>query len=184
MKRLGEMCEIGIGRTPPRNSPEYWGHGYTWLSIADLRAKVATESKEKITPLAAETMQMVPMGTLLMSFKLSIGRLSFAGCDLYTNEAICSLNRLKADPEFLYYVLGQMDFAPYGKQAVKGYTLNSDSLNLIELQLPSKTEQTAIATILSDMDAEITALEAKLSKARQIKQGMMQELLTGRICLI
>src|SRR6266545_2518238 len=49
---------------------------------------------------------------------------------------------------------------------------------------PTKAEQTAIATILSDMDAEIAALEAKLGKARQIKQGMMQELLTGRIRLV
>ena len=49
---------------------------------------------------------------------------------------------------------------------------------------PTRTEQTAIATILSDMDAEIAALEEKLAKARQLKQGMMQELLTGRIRLV
>ncbi len=54
----------------------------------------------------------------------------------------------------------------------------------ITLPLPSVAEQTAIATILSDMDAEIAALEAKLAKARQVKQGMMQELLTGRIRLV
>ena len=53
-----------------------------------------------------------------------------------------------------------------------------------ELKLPSLPEQTAIAAILSDMDAEIAALEAKLAKARQVKQGMMQELLTGRIRLV
>ncbi len=53
-----------------------------------------------------------------------------------------------------------------------------------EVMLPSIPEQIAIATILSDMDAEIAALEAKLAKARQIKQGMMQELLTGRIRLV
>ena len=52
------------------------------------------------------------------------------------------------------------------------------------LSLPSPREQHAIATILFDMDAEIAALEAKLSKARQLKQGMMQELLTGRIRLL
>lgn len=50
--------------------------------------------------------------------------------------------------------------------------------------MPSLLEQTAISAILSDMDAEIDALEAKLAKARQLKQGMMQELLTGRIRLI
>ncbi len=49
---------------------------------------------------------------------------------------------------------------------------------------PTKVEQTAIATLLSDMDAELASLEAKLAKARQLKQGMMQELLTGRIRLI
>ena len=49
---------------------------------------------------------------------------------------------------------------------------------------PTKSEQTAIVAILSDMDAEIAALEAKIAKARQIKQGMMQELLTGRIRLV
>ncbi len=54
----------------------------------------------------------------------------------------------------------------------------------IELRVPNYTEQCAIAAVLSDMDEEMAALEAKLSKARQLKQGMMQELLTGRIRLI
>ena len=119
-----------------------------------------------------------------MSFKLSIGRLCFAGCDLYTNEAICSFNNVKANTEFLYYILGRTDFSLYGKQAVKGYTLNSESLKLVEVPLPTIEEQTAIATLLFDMDDELTVLEAKLAKARQIKQGIMQELLTGRIRLV
>jgi len=55
---------------------------------------------------------------------------------------------------------------------------------LIQLKRPTLFEQTAVAEILSDMDAEITALEAKLSKARQVKQGMMSVLLTGRIRLV
>ena len=119
-----------------------------------------------------------------MSFKLSIGRLCFAGCDLFTNEAICSFNKLQADAEFIYYTLGRTDFSLYGKQAVKGYTLNKESLKLVEVLLPPLKEQTAIAHILSDMDTEIATLEAKLAKAKQIKQGMMQELLTGGIRLI
>ena len=184
VKRLSEICEIAMGRTPPRLNPEFWGSGYTWLSIADLRAKVVTKSKEEITALAAADMRVIPKGTLLMSFKLSIGRLCFAGCDLYTNEAICSFNKLMANADFLYYVLGQTDFSLYGKQAVKGYTLNSESLKLVEVFLPSEAEQTAIATILSDMDAEIAALEQRRDKTRAIKQGMMQQLLTGRVRLV
>lgn len=184
LKRLGDICEIGMGRTPPRLNSLFWGGGHKWLSIADLKSKVVTESKEEITPLAAEEMQVVRKGTLLMSFKLSIGRLCFAGCDLYTNEAICSFNQLKANSDFLYYVLGRIDFSLYGKQAVKGYTLNKESLKLVEVPLPSIQEQTAIASVLSDMDTELAALESRLAKARQIKQGMMQELLTGRIRLL
>jgi type I restriction enzyme, S subunit len=184
VKKLGEICEIGMGRTPPRLNGTFWGKGYKWLSIADLKSKVVSESKEEITALAAAEMKIIPKGTLLMSFKLSLGRLCFAGCDLFTNEAICSFNQLQANAEFLYYVLGRTDFSLYGKQAVKGYTLNKESLNLIEVNLPSIYEQIEIANILSDMDAEIDSIDSKLTKTRQLKQGMMHELLTGRIRLV
>ena len=63
--------------------------------------------------------------------------------------------------------------------------ISAASLASIEAKMPSfVAEQTAIATVLSDMDAEIAALENKLAKARSLKQGMMQELLTGRIRLV
>ena len=63
-------------------------------------------------------------------------------------------------------------------------SLNAKTIERIEIMVPKRAEQTAIATILTDMDAEITTLETKLTKARHIKQGMMQELLTGRIRLV
>ncbi len=184
VKRLGEICKIGMGRTPSRLNSALWGRGYVWLSIGDLHSKVVSQSKEQITELAASTMTIVPKGTLLMSFKLSIGRLCFAGCDLFTNEAICSFNDLNAEAEYLYYMLGQTHFSLYGRQAVKGYTLNKESLKLVEVRLPSRSEQTAIATVLSDMDAELAALEARRDKTRALKQGMMQELLSGRTRLV
>lgn len=184
VKRLGEICDIGMGRTPPRLDASLWGSGHVWLSIADLYGKVVSESKEQVTDAGAALMSVIPKGTLLMSFKLSIGRLCFAGCDLYTNEAICSFGNLQADAEYLYYALGRTDFSLYGKQAVKGYTLNKESLKLVEVRLPPTSEQTAIATVLSDMDAELAALEARRDKTRALKQGMMQELLTGRIRLV
>ena len=63
-------------------------------------------------------------------------------------------------------------------------SLNTQILKQVLILLPSLAEQTAIATILSDMDADLAALEAKLAKARHIKQGMMQQLLTGQIRLV
>lgn len=184
-KRLGQICEIAMGRTPTRLNAAFWGSGYTWLSIADLQTKVVSESKEEITKLATSKMTIVPKGTLLMSFKLSIGRLCFAGCDLFTNEAICSFNKLQANADFLYYALGRTDFSVYGKQAVKGYTLNKESLKLVEVRLPSsQPEQAAIAEVLMDMDAELAALEQRRDKTRALKQAMMQELLTGNTRLV
>lgn len=184
MKRLGEISDIAMGRTPPRLNAAFWGDGHVWLSIADLQTKVVSTSKEQITELAASSMTTVPKGTLLMSFKLSIGRLCFAGCDLFTNEAICSFNNLQAVAEYLYYALGRTDFSLYGKQAVKGYTLNKESLRLVEVRFPPLPEQAAIAAVLSDMDAELSALEARRDKTRALKQAMMQELLTGRTRLV
>lgn len=184
VKQLGEICDIRMGRTPPRLNQAYWGRGYKWLSIADLQTKVVSTSSEEITALGASMMTIVPKGTLLMSFKLSLGRLCFAGCDLFTNEAICSFNKLQANAEFLYYALGRTDFSLYGKQAVKGYTLNKDSLSSIEVHLPEIDEQAAIAQVLIDMDTELSALEQRRNKTRDLKQAMMQELLTGRIRLV
>jgi len=183
-RQLGEICEIAMGRTPSRINPAFWGRGYVWLSIADLQSKVVSQSNEQVTELAAATMTIIPKGTLLMSFKLSIGRLCFAGCDLFTNEAICSFTKLQANADYLYYALGRTDFSLYGKQAVKGYTLNKESLKIVEVSLPLMPEQTAIAEVLTAMDAELTALEQRREKTRVLKQAMMQELLTGRTRLV
>lgn len=182
--RLGAITGIAVGRTPPRSDSRCWGPGFPWLTIGDMQGKRVRSSKEQITSHGINGMHPVRRGTLMMSFKLSIGRLCFADCDLFTNEAICAFEQPEADPDFLYYSLTRTDFSLYGKQAVKGYTLNQDSLRSIEVDLPSRTEQAAIAEVLADLDADIDATAAKLDKARALKHGMMQELLTGRIRLV
>jgi type I restriction enzyme, S subunit len=184
VKKLGEIAEIRMGSTPSRANQDYWGRGNKWMSIADLTSKHVFETREEITDLAAARMMVIPKGTLVMSFKLSIGKLAFVGCDMYSNEAICHFSALRGDGDYLYYALGRTDFSRYGKQAVKGYTLNMESLAVVEIPFPSLEEQKAIATVLSDMDAEIAALERRRDKTRALKQGMMQELLTGRTRLV
>jgi type I restriction enzyme S subunit len=86
----------------------------------------------------------------------------------------------------LYYVLKfiEANWSQHG-QTGSQMNLNTDLINRTTVSVPSTfEEQTAIAAILTDMDTELAALEAKLAKARAIKQGMMQELLTGRIRLV
>jgi type I restriction enzyme S subunit len=89
-------------------------------------------------------------------------------------------------PQFLFQLVKTDPFIETASSAYGTHMPRSDwnVVRRYEVGLPSVGEQTAIATILSDMDAEIAAVEAKLAKASEIKQGMMQELLTGRIRLV
>ena len=92
-----------------------------------------------------------------------------------------------ADGLYLAYFFRSREGRELLKSLAQGatrYNLSKTALLKVVFPLPQRAEQTAIATVLSDMDTEIAALETKLAKARQIKQGMMQELLTGRIRLI
>src|ERR1700761_7243955 len=91
--RLEEVCTIQIGKTPRREVSKYWGKGYSWVSISDMKAKFITSTKEEITETAIRECgcKLIPKGTLLLSFKLSIGKLAFAGKNLFTNEAIVGL---------------------------------------------------------------------------------------------
>ena len=89
----------------------------------------------------------------------------------------------KVFAKFIYYRFLIIDWYSYN-EASGVPSLNAATIENIEVQLPDVTEQTAIDTILSDMDSELAALEARRDKVRQLKQGMMQELLTGRIRLV
>ena len=86
-------------------------------------------------------------------------------------------------PKYIYYQFQLIQWKEYN-EASGVPSLNKNTLEQIEITIPSLSEQTRIATILSDIDAELEALEQQLHKARQIKQGMMQELLTGRVRLV
>ena len=89
----------------------------------------------------------------------------------------------KNNAKFLFYRFCLIDWMQYN-EASGVPSLNARTIEDVEILCPELVEQTAIATILSDMDTELAALESRLAKARQIKQGMMQELLTGRIRLL
>ncbi len=152
-RQLSEVCEILIGRTPSRSVGDYWGKGHKWVSISDMKSKIITSTKEEITDKAIKTLRcrIIPKGTLLLSFKLSIGKLSFAGTDLYTNEAIAGLvikNVSSLNPYFLYHALKNIKFVG-GNQAVMGITLNSKSLADLKIPLPHLDDQIRIATILT-----------------------------------
>ena len=113
LARLADICEIKLGKTPSRSDKSYWDDekigSNIWVSIADLtklNSRFIADSKEYITDKGASLFKPVKAGTLLMSFKLSIGKVAYANCDLYTNEAIVALpikdgNQINSD--FIFY---------------------------------------------------------------------------------
>ena len=184
--RLGDVADIRIGGTPARKEPSYWGGGKnTWLSIADLGPKHLVTSKECITDagVAKSNVKLLPTGSVVMSFKLTIGKLGITGAPLYTNEAICGFVPKHADsfvPEFLYQLLHVADLLQDVDQAVKGKTLNKAKINELMLRMPSISEQQKIADVLASLDLELERNGDQVTKLRTEKKALMQQLLTGK----
>ena len=157
---LGEICDINIGRTPSRTESAFWRDGdIPWASISDLTAeRHLLTTKEMITRHAVDACRMRPVaaGTVLMSFKLSIGRVAIAGRDLFTNEAIAALpvkDSSRVCPSYLARALETIDFENIGDRAAKGRTLNKKSLATLSIPLPPLGKQKRIAAILDQADA-------------------------------
>lgn len=115
--RLADVASYDLGRTPPRKSPEYWSgsDGIHWVSIADMIPfSTVRATSEKVSAQAATAVfrsPPVPKGTLLMSFKLTIGRTAVLGIDAYHNEAIISIYpKTGIERDFLRFYLPTIDF--------------------------------------------------------------------------
>ena len=186
--RLGAICSIEIGGTPARDVAEYWDlardTGNAWLSIKDMRRRVINETAEHISEAGVKhsNVKLQPPGTVLLSFKLTIGRVAVAGVPLYTNEAIAGLKPRGLLPEYLYHGLHHWDLLQGVDQAIKGATLNKEKLKRIVFAYPkAESEQAKIAEILSTVDQAIEQTEALIAKQQRIKTGLMQGLFTRGI---
>ena len=134
--RLGQYVQMSIGKTPPRGETKYWTAGeFPWVSISDMTDYgIVKTTKESVSKCAQSLFgDIVPIGTLIMSFKLTVGRTSILGIDAYHNEAIISIypfiDQFFAARNYLFYILPVISDLGDSKDAIKGKTLNSKSLN-------------------------------------------------------
>ncbi|WP_165437809.1 restriction endonuclease subunit S [Streptococcus ruminantium] len=139
--RFGELVLFNIGKTPPRSEPTYWGVDIPWVSISDMpNSGYITQTKEYISDLAIKqkNMKIVPVDTLLMSFKLSIGKVALLDMPASHNEAIISIfpygDKDNIIRDYLMRFLPLISTAGNLKDAIKGKTLNSTSIS--ELLIP------------------------------------------------
>jgi type I restriction enzyme S subunit len=190
VKRLGDVATIQRGASPrPIDSPIWFDHNSSvgWVRISDVtRAEMfLLETTQRLSPLGVKYSRPVAADSLIMSICATVGRPIVTKIDVCIHDGFVVFDNLQADQLFLYYVLKwiEPDWSKHG-QTGSQMNLNTGLINSTSISLPSLPEQTAIAEVLSDMDAELAALEQRRDKTRLLKQGMMQELLTGRIRLI
>jgi len=182
---FGNLVDFNLGRTPPRGSPIYWNDGkYPWVSISDMTPNgLITDTAEKVSQQAYDSIfrgKLVPEGSLLMSFKLTIGRMSRLGIPAFHNEAIISFQPSPEEisPEYLSYYLSQINYKYYQDTAIKGQTLNKGKLNSLEIALPPLPEQKKIAHVLSMVQRAIEAQERIIQTTTELKKALMHKLFT------
>jgi len=188
---LGEIVDIRNGATPSTQIPAYWNGQILWCTPTDITGTsgkylLATERSITVEGLENCAASLLPVGALLLCTRATIGEIKIAASPVCTNQGFKSLVcKNGISNEFLYYLL--LTLKPQMIERAIGSTfleIGKRDVASIKLRLPQHSEQHAIATVLSDMDAEIAALEQRLEKAQQIKQGMMQQLLTGKVRLV
>jgi len=191
VKRLGDVAQIISGGTPKTAESSYWNGGIKWCTPTDITgcaSKYLVQTERTISQhgLSNSGAQLLPAGALLLCSRATIGEIRIAGCEVCTNQGFKSLVcQPGVSNEYLYYKLltmkQQMVERAFGSTFLE---ISKANVVALELSIPDYLEQTAIAEVLSDMDAELAALEQRRDKTRALKQGMMQELLTGRTRLV
>ena len=192
-KPLSEVGDIKSGGTPNTTQPHFWDGGVPWCTPTDVTAlrgwKYLMDTARTISTagLQFSAAELIPPRSLIMTSRATIGECAINLGPVTTNQGFKSIVTFaEIDVEFLYYLMTTQKtnlvtlcagstFLEIGKKQLSGY----------KITLPEdRGEQEAIATVLSDMDAEIAALEARRDKTRDLKQAMMQELLTGKTRLV
>jgi type I restriction enzyme S subunit len=188
--RLGEISNMNSGGTPLTSNVRYYEGNIIWVSISDISGagKYISSSSKKISEegLTNSSARLFKPGTVLLAMYASIGKCCLATKEVSTSQAILGITTSnQLINEFLYYylVFKVNDLINQGQQGTQS-NLNKGIVEDYHIHLPNVEEQSRIAQILSDMDKEIEHLEQKLSKYQLAKQGLMQQLLTGKIRLV
>ena len=192
IKSIDELTECKAGGTPSTLVPEYWGGSIPWMNSGELNLKIVHQVDGRITDrgLQNSSTNIIPAKCVLIGLAgqgRTRGTVAMNMIPLCTNQSIAAIfPNTTFVPEYLFFNLDsryeELRELSTGDGGRGG--LNLTIIRSLGVPFPSLEEQKAIAAVLSGIDAELEALETKLDKVRLLKQGMMQELLTGRIRLV
>ena len=186
--RLEELFTLQMGKRPSRSNAEYWDSpDQKWISISDLSKcdKYICETKEYISDKAIEEsgISLIPENTVIMSFKLSIGKVAITSEPMYSNEAIMSFRDkhvAELMPDYVYYLLLGQDWEQGTNKAVMGKTLNKATLSKIKVNIHSLDVQKSIVSILDTLQSIITHRRTQLEKLDLLVKARFVEMFGDR----
>ena len=178
--KLGDVFNLQMGKTPLRENKLYWNKGkYNWISISDMNfsEKYLFSTKEKISDIAIKEsgIKLIPKNTVIMSFKLSIGKVKIVKEDIYSNEAIMAFipkENFFIDKNFLYYCLKSLKWNEGINKAVKGLTLNKNLISQKEIFLPDLAIQKEIANNLDGIDNLLELRKKQLIYLKELSKSL------------
>ena len=179
--KFADVFDLQMGKTPSRDNPTYWGDDNMWVSIADMNEqKYMSATKEGITDVAVQEsgIKPIPQGTVIMSFKLSIGKVSIATSKLYTNEAIMGFIEKEKGTlvsEYLYYYLKGYKWEGANKAAM-GMTLNKKTIAENTISYPPIAEQEKIVAELDCISGIIEKKKQQLKELGNLAQSIFYEM--------
>ena len=182
--KLGDVFNLQMGKTPLRENKLYWDKGeYHWISISDMNfsEKYISSTKEKITELAVKKsgIKIIPKNTVIMSFKLSIGKVKIVNEDIYSNEAIMAFipkENFFIDKNFLYYCLKSLKWNEGINKAVKGLTLNKALISQKEIFLPNLAIQQEIASNLDSIADFLDLRRKQLNYLKELNKSLFTKI--------
>ena len=193
VKRFKEIFnKTHSGWTPDTSKRESFNGENIWVTIRDMDGGCHisnSENKLSDKAIAEAGLSITPKGSLLFSFKLSIGKIAFAGCDLYTNEAIISIeDEPKVNLNYFFHTL-PIFLVLNAKENIYGAKLlNQGIIFNTSLLYPPKEEQTAIAAYLDEKTAQIdrivTSINVKIDKLKDLRKALINDVVTGKIKVV
>ena len=181
---LSELFTLQMGKTPSRDNSSYWEKSENnWISIADLTnsGKYISNTKETLSDsaVAESGIKKIPANTVIMSFKLSLGKVAITEKEMYSNEAIMAFidkGVEKISPEYLYYLLRAKDWSKGTNKAVMGATLNKATLSTIKIQLHEYDNQLEIVNMLNRVSSSIDFRKQQLTKLDELIKARFVEM--------
>ena len=182
--KLKDIFDLQMGKTPSRSNLEYWNTtDYKWISIADLTktSKYIFETKEYLSKSAIKDsgIKVIPANTVVMSFKLSIGKTAITKEDMYSNEAIMAFKDkhvINIIPEYIFYLFKYKNWEECSNKAVMGKTLNKATLSEIEVEICSIEKQRQIVNILDKIMSAVDGRKQELQLLDELIKARFVEL--------